>query len=271
METTCVLSKEDPSPYVPEQVEFRYRMRNVKTRKGYRRGYPVAILIGFEADKANLWKVFSHVMKPEKTITLNGDRNDSKAVYNFHETIVNTLRPTLKEGIRGIIVVSPPRSNYSREFIDHIEQHYAWLFQGQNRAVLSTITGSASTPSEVTALARTTAFQKLLSDTTSEETENLLEILEKRLNASTQKALVLYSLEEIEELILVSHRTDKPKPEYLLLTDEYLARSRQKSRIHRLTQIAANRKVKTRIVDAETKAGKRLTQLGGIVCLVQFP
>ncbi len=84
-------------------------MRNVKTRKGYRRGYPVAILAGLEADKAYLWRVFSHVIKPEKTITLDGDRNDSKAVYNFHETIVNTLRPTLKEGIRGIILVSPPR------------------------------------------------------------------------------------------------------------------------------------------------------------------
>jgi stalled ribosome rescue protein Dom34 len=34
-------------------------------------------------------------------------------------------------------------------------------------------------------------------------------------------------------------------------------------------QIAQNKKVKTRVIDAESNAGKRLTQLGGIVCLAK--
>jgi hypothetical protein len=34
-------------------------------------------------------------------------------------------------------------------------------------------------------------------------------------------------------------------------------------------QIAANKKVRTRVVDAESPAGKRLGQLGGIVCLAK--
>jgi stalled ribosome rescue protein Dom34 len=81
---------------------------------------------------------------------------------------------------------------------------------------------------------------------------------------------VLFSLEEAEYLILGPQKTDRPKPEYLLLTDNYLADNREKNRLHRLMQIAANRKVKTRIVNAESPAGVRLTQLGGIVCIAQL-
>ena len=70
-------------------------------------------------------------------------------------------------------------------------------------------------------------------------------------------------------MILDTQAEGKPKPEYLLLTDDYLSSSRQKNRVQRLMQIAANRGVKTRVINAESTAGKRLTQLGGIVCLAK--
>ena len=148
--------------------------------KAYRRGYPVAILVGIENDHAVLWQIFSQVAKHQQTIPLNGGRSDPKAVYNFHESIVNALRPTLKEGVRSIIVASPAKTSYAQEFLNHIKAHHAWLLQGANKAAFSTITGSASTPQQVAALTKTTAFKQLISETTAEETENLLEILEKR-------------------------------------------------------------------------------------------
>jgi stalled ribosome rescue protein Dom34 len=236
--------------------------------KAYKRGYPVAILIGIEHDHAALWRVFSQVAKHQQTIPLNGDRKDSKAVYNFHETIVNALRPTLKEGVRSIIIASPAKTNYAQEFLNHIKAHHTWLLQGPNKATFSPITVSASTPPQVAALTKTGMFKQLIIETTAEETENLLEILEKRLNETGN--LVLFSLEEAENLILGKQATGKPKPEYLLLTDNYLSSSRQKNRVHRLLQIATNRKVKTRIINAESTAGKRLTQLGGLVCLAKI-
>jgi stalled ribosome rescue protein Dom34 len=242
----------------------------LKTKKGYKRGYPVAILAGLEEDHAILWKVFSNVVKHEKTVAFGGNRNDSKALYNFNELIINALRPTLKEGIKSIILASPSRTNYTQEFITHIRGHHAWLAQGSNKAVFSEITGSAGTQSQVAELARTPAFRRLICETTAEETENLIEVLEKRLNVSSKNNLVLFSLEEAEYLILGPQKTDRPKPEYLLLTDNYLADNREKNRLHRLMQIAANRKVKTRIVNAESPAGVRLTQLGGIVCIAQL-
>ena len=242
----------------------------MKSKRGYRRGYPVAILAGLEDDRAVLWKVFSNVVKPEKTIWLGGTRNDQKAVYNFHEAIVNALRPTLKEGVRSIILASPTRTNHAQRFIDHIRGHHAWLVQGPNKAIFSETTGSAGTLSEVTALTRAPVFRQLISETTSEETENLVDMLEKYLNASNQNTVVLYSLEETEDLITGSRKPGRPKPEYLMLTDKYLSDSREKNRIHRLMQIATNRNVKTRIVDAESPAGLRLTQLGGMVCFAQL-
>jgi len=242
----------------------------LKQKRGYKRGYPVAILAGLEDDRAVLWKVFSNVVKPEKTISLDGTRNDSKAVYNFHESIVNALRPTLKEGVRSIILASPARTNHAQRFIDHIREHHAWLVQGPNKAVFSEANGSASTLAEVATLTKTLMFRQLICETTSEEAEDLMNILEKRLNTSDKNAVVLYSLEETEDLILGSQKPNRPKPERLMLTDRYLSNSREKNRIHRLMQIATNRDVKTRIVDAESPAGQRLTQLGGIVCFAKL-
>ena len=74
---------------------------------------------------------------------------------------------------------------------------------------------------------------------------------------------------EIEDLILGPQKPSRLTAEYLMLTDEYLSNSHEKNRIHRLMQIATNRNVKTRIIDAESTAGLRLNQLGGMVCLAR--
>ncbi|MCW4019495.1 MAG: hypothetical protein NWF00_12600 [Candidatus Bathyarchaeota archaeon] len=234
----------------------------------YRRGYAVAVLVGLKEDQAVLWKVFSQVVKPEKTVPVNGNRTDQKAVYNFHEAVINALRPALKEGVKSIIVATPPRTSFAADFLRHIKEHHAWLAGGPGKATFAEITGLATNKHEVTVLTRTAEFRKIVGETTTEETENLLELLEKRLNASSQEPLVLYSFEEIEDGILGSWAPSKPKPEYLLLTDTYLSGSRQKRRLQRIMQIATNKGVKTRVVNAKTPSGKRLLQLGGIICIL---
>jgi stalled ribosome rescue protein Dom34 len=237
------------------------------TPKGYRRGYPVAILIGLEQNQATLWKIFSNVAKIESTISIEGGKADAKALYNFFESIVNALRPTLKEGVKSIIIASPPRTGYGLNLISHIRTHHAWLMQGASRASISEINGSATTPTQVSSLTSTAAFKQLIAKTTAQESENLMENLEKRLN--TQDQQVLFSLQEAENLILSQQMQGKPQPEYLLITDDYLKKSRQRNRVQRLIQIAQNKQVKTRVVDGESAAGARLNQLGGLVCLAK--
>jgi stalled ribosome rescue protein Dom34 len=235
--------------------------------KNYRRGYPVAVLVGIEADHAALWHIYSQVAKPQQTIPLI-DRKDQKTLYSFYEAIINALRPVLKEGVRSIIVAAPPKTSYAQDFLSHIKSHHTWLLQGTNKASISHITGSASSPQQVAALTKTSTFKELIQETAAEETENLLEILEKRLSKSDN--LVLFSLQEAETLILNPQPPGKPQPEFLMLTNDYLAGSRQKNRVNRLMQIAAKNGVKTRVIEAESNAGKRLTQLGGIVCLAKL-
>ena len=238
--------------------------------KAYRRGYPVAVLVGIENDRAVLWKVFSHVVKPEKTVPMTGARSDPKALYNFHESIINSMRPSLKEGVRSLIIASPTRTNFKEKLLEHIRAHHTWLVQGPSKAVFSEMTGLASTISDVTILTRTSEFRQLIIETTEEESEDLIGLLEKRLNVISHDMLVLYSLVEIENQILGQWRIGKPQPEYLLMNDLYLSSSRQKYRLQKLMQIAANKKVKTRIVKADSPAGKRLAQLGGFVCVMKL-
>ena len=240
----------------------------LRTKKQYKRGYPVAILLGLEESTAILWNVFSNVAKHEKTLHINGTRNNSNDLYNFHESIIKTLKPTLQEGVRSIIIVSPLRTTHHQDFINHVSEHHKWLTQGVNKAAFSRTTGSVRTRPQVASLTKTPVFRQLICETTASETENLIEILEKRLNAADNNTLVLFSLEEVENLILKKQRSSEPKPEYLLLTDRYLAESREKNRLHRLMQVATNKKVKTRIITSKSPAGKRLTQLGNFICLL---
>jgi stalled ribosome rescue protein Dom34 len=237
------------------------------TPKPYRRGYPVAVLAGIEHNQAVLWKIYSNVAKSEATISLQGSRSDSKALYSFHEAIVNSIRPTLKEGVKSIIIASPQKTTYSQDFMGHVKGHHAWLFSGTNKANFKQIVGSATTPAQVSSLTSSAEFKQSISDTTLAETENIRELLEKSINTADQ--LVLFSLEEAEAAIYSPEVPGKPKPEYLLLTDNYLAGDRRRGRLNRLMQIAQNRKIKTRIVSEESPAGARLNQLGGLVCLLK--
>jgi hypothetical protein len=100
--------------------------------------------------------------------------------------------------------------------------------------------GSANNSAGVSALTKKPEFKQLIEENAAQETENLLELLEKRLNDN----LIVFSHEEAENLILSFQPPGKHQPEYLLLTNEYLTSCRQKNRVHRLMQIAQNKKKK---------------------------
>jgi stalled ribosome rescue protein Dom34 len=235
----------------------------MKKKRRYRRGYPVAVLLGFEEDHAVIWIVFSCVVKPSNTVKLDGKRTDEKALYNFHESVLDLIKPILNEGVHTVVVASPSRTSYSTEFLGHIQKHHRYLIQSknQNRANFAEIIGSADDRLQVAELAITKEFTELIAETTSDEADHIVDHLEKHLY---NNSVVLYALKEIEEKVYKKEDRNSGT-EYLLLTNKYLAESKQKSRIHRLMQIAQNKKIKTKVVDAETFAGNRINQFGGIV------
>jgi stalled ribosome rescue protein Dom34 len=245
----------------------RRTMTKVKRKQSYKRGYPVALLIGFENANAVLWHIFSQVIKRHLTLKLEGKRTNEKALYNFHESLLGALKPTLKEGVKSIVIIAPPKTTYAEDFLDHIRKHHNYLIQSNNpnRATFAKLEGSADQPSKVAHLVKTKEFHEIIAETTSREADHVINVLEKHLNNIDSNRTVLFSLKEIEGTIYDPDKKDDLGMKYLLLTDQYLAEAQDKNRIHRLLQISNNKKIKTRIVKSETGAGKRISQLGGIV------
>jgi stalled ribosome rescue protein Dom34 len=237
----------------------------VREKSRYKRGYPVALLVGFEDDHVVLWQVFSHVVKLHLTFELGGKRTDERSLYNFHESVVDALRPLLKEGVRSIVVTAPMKTTYATDFLDHVRKHHAYLIQSKSpeRATFAELVGSADQPNQIAEMVKTKEFHRLIAETTSEEADYIVNVLEKHLADSS--AVVLFTLKEIEDAVYDQGRRNNLRSQYLMLTDKYLADSKDKNRIHRLLQISKNRKVETRIVNAETPAGKRISQFGGII------
>jgi len=236
-------------------------------KRRYKRGYPVAVLVVFESDHAAIWLIFSRVAKPTSKLEVAGRRTDEKILYNFHESLIDALKPILREGVKTIVVTAPARTAYTTDFMKHIRKHHRYLIQSKspNRANFAEIVGSANSRDEVAELVKSPQFTKIVAETTSEEADHIVGALEKQLCGTVDGAIVLYSLKEIEDIIYDRNRKDDFKNAYLLLTDQYLAATRSKKRIHRLLQISQNKKVKTKVMNSETAAGARISQFGGIV------
>jgi stalled ribosome rescue protein Dom34 len=176
----------------------------------------------------------------------------------------------LKEGVKSIIVTAPMKTTYAADFLDHVQKHHNYLMQSKNpnRATFAELSGSADQPQRVVELVKTNEFHEIIAETTSEEADHTVNILEKYLYSIDSNCVVLFSLREIEDVVYNRERNSDFRTEYLILTEKYLADSEDKNRVHRLLQISQNRKVKTRIVNAETPTGKRISQFGGIVFFI---
>ncbi len=239
-----------------------------KRKHRYRRGYPLAVLVGLEERRAVLWRVFSEVVKLDGIVE-RGREAEKGELYDFLESIVNALRPIIKEGIKSIVIAAPARTDYAKNFLDHIRKHHVWLVrEGPNAATFGELIGSASQLHEVHELVRTKEFRDAIGETTSRDAENIAAALEKTLDSDTGTA-VLYSLEEIEDFVDGRQDQSNLRPEHIVLTDKYLADTKVRGRILRLLQISKNKGIKTTIINAETGAGLRLSQLGGLVCFAK--
>jgi stalled ribosome rescue protein Dom34 len=214
-----------------------------------------------------MWQVFSQVIKKYCRLELDGKRTDERVLYNFHESIVNAWRPLLKEGVGSMVVTAPMKTTYAADFLDHVQKHHKHMFQSKkpNRANFAELVGSADQPHQVAELVKDKKFSVLINETISGEADHIVAMLEKNLCNTGGNVAVLYSLKEIEDNVYDRETHSRFKTEYLILTDKYLANSKEKNRIHRLLQISKNKKVKTKIVNAETPAGKRISQFGGII------
>ena len=235
-----------------------------RRRRGYRRGYPVAVLIGFARDRVALWRVYSQVVKTHSTV--EAPRGGKRELYNFHEAVVDALRPILKEGVGSVVIAAPARTSHVKGFLDHVAKHQPWMTRGSGSATFTGIVGSATTQEEVSALVRTGEVQRAIGTSAAGEADRIKGLLESRL-AQDDAGPILYSLYEIEGLIFEQRVKGRPEPEHLILTDRFLADHRR--RAQRLMEASRSRGVRAHVVGVKTAAGQRVEQLGGMVLLAR--
>ncbi len=211
-------------------------------------------MIGIQDDEAVIWNIYSESVKPWQRMT-------EESHYDLHESIVDALRPNIKQGVKSVLVSSTEEKEYSG-FMDHVEKHHSWLLKGWelNKATFEYVPVAAMNERQVREIVKTNSFKEKLSKASSRDLVNVMKVLEERLNDPEKIDTLLFSLEEVEAHVYGGGGAD-----YLLVTDEFHERHRR--RTHRLLQISSNKRVKTNIIPSDTAAGARLTQFGGLVLL----
>lgn len=215
------------------------------------------MLIGLEVNQAVTWNIYSESVKP-------GERIQGDGEYNFFESIVDILRPGVKQGIKSVLIAAPDEEDY-RNFVNHIRKHQSWLLNGWslNTVTFEHITEPAMTTNQVRSLVKAHGFKEKLTETYQGDLLQVLSVLERRLNDPEGIETILFTLKEIEDAVY----GDEMSPEYILVTELVISKNRR--RTQRLLQVAANKDVKTRIIKPDTPAGARITQFGGIICILR--
>jgi stalled ribosome rescue protein Dom34 len=242
-----------------------------KRKQRVKRGHPIAILIGLHNNDAVFWRIYSESIRLHCKINRGRKRRhqDKKQVYHFHEEIIDILRPLIKEGIRSVILLSPPKEEYSEEFLNHVTKHHSWLLKkGDKQVIFSKIIGNqAKSLKDVYYLRTREFFKEIVDKTSNQESLLILDELMEVINRNEKFSKILYTAEEIDhELRLIKKNSNLPKPNYIILTGEYLNNPKNRNKMHRILQIAKNLEIKTKIVNQESEAGAILEQFGGLVC-----
>ncbi|MHA1242838.1 MAG: hypothetical protein ACTSQU_18950 [Promethearchaeota archaeon] len=167
-----------------------------KRKKRVRRGHPVAILIGLHDNDAVFWRIFSESIRPHFKINRGRKRRNQnkKHLFHFHEEIINVLRPIIKEGIRSVILLSPPKEEYSDEFLSHVNKHHSWLLKKGNQGVVfSKIVGNqAKTQKDVHYLKTQDYFKDIVGETSNQEALLILEELTEIINKNEKFSNLIY-------------------------------------------------------------------------------
>ena len=146
------------------------------SRRRRRRGYAQAILIGLDGNRATTWIIFSESIRPGKQVTGGSD-------FTFYQSLIDALRPSLKGGIKTILVATTNEKQYE-SLLNHVKKHQGWLLNGWslNTVAFEHLPGSAMNLSQVKDLVNKHGFQEKFREAHTEGIQQVVNLLEKRLN-----------------------------------------------------------------------------------------
>ena len=226
-------------------------------RRRRRRGYPVAILVGLENKKAIFWNIYSN------SVRIGSVKEWTDNEYNFFESLVDELRPSIKQGIKTVVLASESKKKYEG-LMGHIEKHQGWMLKGYelNRVSFQFLEGTARDIDSVTELVNELDFKESIRKAGEGDMQLIMGVLEKRLSSRDGIETLRFSLKEVEDTVY-----NDVEAEYLLVTQRFLKQHNR--RVQRLLQIAENKGVKTRIIPPESNYGPRIAQFGGLILLLK--
>jgi stalled ribosome rescue protein Dom34 len=227
-------------------------------RKRISRGYPVAVLVGLENKTAIFWDIFSNSIRPGAVKNWKGNE------YNFFEIIVDELRPSIKQGVKTVLLASESKKKYDG-FMGHIKKRHGWMLKGYelNRVAFQFVEGSARDVDAVTGLVNAVGFSEKVWQAVEGDTKLVMSVLEKRLASREGIESLMFSLNEVEDAIYGGSDV-----EYILTSQRFQEQHRR--RIQRLFQVAENKWVKTRILPENSPHIGRITQFGGLIGLLKI-
>jgi stalled ribosome rescue protein Dom34 len=222
------------------------------------RGYPVAVLVGLENKRAIFWNIFSNSVK--SGAVKNWEDNE----YNFFESLVDELRPSIKQGVKTVLLASESKNKYDG-LMAHIVKHQGWMLKGYelNRVTFQFIEGSARDVDAVMELVNALGFKDKIRQAREDDLKLVMNVLEKRLASKEGIESLMFSLNEVEDAIY-----GDVEIEYILTSQGFQKQHRR--RIQRLFQIAKNKGVKTRILSSNSLHSRRIAQFGGLICLLKI-
>nr|MBC8463276.1 hypothetical protein [Candidatus Bathyarchaeota archaeon] len=166
------------------------------SRKRRRRGYPVAVLVGLENKRSIFWNVFSNSVKAGVVKTWVDNE------YNFFESMVDELRPSIKQGIKTVLLASEDKKKYDG-FMGHIEKHQGWMLKGYefNRVSFQFVQGSARDVDAVMELVNASGFSDKIREAGEGDMKLVMSVLEKRLSSRDGIETLMFSLDEAEDAV----------------------------------------------------------------------
>jgi len=218
----------------------------------------VAVLVGLENKRAIFWNVFSNSVKAGEVKTWIDNE------YNFFESLVDELRPSIKQGVKTVLIASKDKKKYDG-FIGHIKKHQGWMLKGYelNRVSFQYVEGAAKDADTVMELVNASGFSDKIRQAGEGDMKVVMSFLEKRLSSRDGIETLMFSLNEVENAVYSGRDV-----EYIITSQRFQERHRR--RIQRLFQVAENKGVKTRVLPPDSPHIGRVTQFGGLICLVRI-
>nr|MDO8115001.1 hypothetical protein [Candidatus Sigynarchaeota archaeon] len=240
-------------------------------RNRRRRGYPLALLLGIEKQRAMAWNVYSESIAPAFTERLQqkGSAGTANPQFNYFEAIVAKLKPIFSTGLKTLVIASPRNSTFANDFVAHLRKHHAYLMkEGSSQKIhTGTVDGEAKDVQSTLAVVKSDAFRTITASTVDQETTAIIELFDSCINNPSSLVKIGFTIDEIIQLLEALREDDEnPAPEYIIMTDVFYAGHKNDPLFQRVMSIAKNIKIKTRVIQLKTEAGARVAQLGGLVC-----